>query len=112
MKILGVSRVLATDRPIARNVRAETQLKASEEKARHVRVHPPFAQSARLYYPTMAIPTPNTVQTAKHHKSPLGALNRAPDKLDLSGSRQIQLVKYRFTKECNELSDEPLTSRT
>ena len=26
----------------------------------------------------MAIPTPNTVQTAKHHKSPLGALNRAP----------------------------------
>ena len=26
----------------------------------------------------MAIPTPNTVQTAKHHKSPLGAHNRAP----------------------------------
>ena len=26
----------------------------------------------------MAIPTPNTVQTARHHKSPLGALKRAP----------------------------------
>ena len=26
----------------------------------------------------MAIPTPNTLQTAKHHNSPLGALNRAP----------------------------------
>ena len=26
----------------------------------------------------MAIPTPNTVQTAKHHKSSLGALKRAP----------------------------------
>ena len=77
-KILGVSRLPSTDRSIARTVRAEIQLKASKGKARHARAHPPFAQSARLQYPAMAIPTPNTAQTAKHRKSPLGALNRAP----------------------------------
>ena len=62
----------------------------------------------------MAIPTLNTVQTAKHHKSPLGALNRAPTQE--IPSQQLKHLSADLPRSqaglCTNMSRKPTLFRT